>query len=62
MPAQDLISTREALVILGYSDPSSVSRLVQVKKLKPAMKYPGKTGPYLFLRSDVEALAAKAAA
>lgn len=62
MPKPDLITTQEALAILGYADPSSVSRLVALKKLKPAMKLKGTTGAFLFNRADVEALAAENAA
>mgnify|MGYP002136998112 CR=1 FL=1 len=54
----DEITTREALSILGLADPSSVTRLVAESKLTPSRKLPGKTGAYLFLRSDIEALAA----
>jgi hypothetical protein len=62
MPKPNLITTREALTILGYADPSSVARLVAKKKLKPADKFPGQTGGYWFKRSDVEKLAAERAA
>lgn len=58
----DEVTTREALDILGFSDPSTVSRYVQIGKLTPSRKLPGKTGAYLFLRSDVERLAAEMAA
>ena len=61
MTQPDEITTREALSILGLSDPSSVSRFVAERKLQPSRKLPGITGPYLFLRSDVEALAASRA-
>ena len=61
MTQPDEITTREALNILGLSDPSSVSRFVAERKLQPSRKLPGITGPYLFLRSDVEALAASRA-
>ncbi len=61
MTQPDEITTREALSILGLSDPSSVSRFVAEQKLQPSRKLPGKTGPYLFLRTDVEALAASRA-
>jgi hypothetical protein len=58
----DLVSTGEALDILGVSSPSTVGRLVQAGKLAPAAKLPGLRGAYLFNRSDVEALAAERAA
>jgi hypothetical protein len=57
----DEIVTREALDILGITDPSTISRWVQLGKLKPARKLPGKNGPFLFHRADVEALAAERA-
>lgn len=60
MPA-DEITTREALTILGMADPSSISRFVAERKLKPSRKLPGKTGAYLFRRRDIEALATERA-
>lgn len=54
--SDDLITTQDALGILDYADPSSVSRLVKEGALTPAMKLPGKRGAYLFLRADVIAL------
>jgi hypothetical protein len=62
MPAaspDDEIVTREALEILGLADPSSVSRYVAVGKLTPSRKLPGRNGPFLFRRGDVEELAAE---
>ena len=56
MTQPDEITTREALSILGLSDPSSVSRFVAEQKLQPSRKLPGKTGAYLFAREDVEEL------
>ena len=53
----DLVSSREALELLGLTDPSTISRWVAAGKLTPAHKLPGKTGAYLFNRADVEALA-----
>lgn len=53
----DEVTTRQALEILGYSDPSTVTRYVQIGKLTPTRKLPGKTGAYLFARADVEQLA-----
>ena len=54
----DEITTRQALELLGFTDPSTISRYVQVGKLTPSRKLPGKTGAYLFHRADVEALKA----
>jgi hypothetical protein len=55
----DLITTRQALEILGRADPSTVSRLVRDRRLAPAAKAPGKRGAFLFARLDVETLAAE---
>lgn len=55
------ITTREALDILGFAHPSSITRLVAERKLKPSRKLPGATGAYLFRRLDIERLAAKRA-
>lgn len=55
----DEITTREALEILGYRNPSTVTRYVAAGKLTPSRKLPGANGPYLFHRADVEALAAQ---
>lgn len=55
----DEITTREALQILGYSEPSTISRYVKLGKLKPSRKLPGRTGSFLFWRADVERLAAE---
>lgn len=54
---QDLISTREAMEILGYANPSSVARLVYEHKVIPAFPIE-KFGSYVFHRSDIEKLAA----
>lgn len=61
MPIPDEVTTREALEILGYSDPSTISKWVRDGKLTPSRKLPGRTGAYLFLRSDVEQMKASAA-
>lgn len=55
----DEITTTEALEILGFAHPSSVTRLVAERKLKPSRKLPGKTGAFLFHRRDIEAFAAQ---
>lgn len=56
-PPTDEITSKEALDILGYSDPSTISRYVQIGKLTPSRKLPGRTGAYLFWRAEVQALA-----
>jgi hypothetical protein len=53
----DLVSTREAMEILGYRNPSSVARMVYEGKLTPAHQMGGKGGSYVFNRADVEAIA-----
>lgn len=58
----DEITSREALELLGLSHPSTISRYVALGKLTPSRKLPGRTGAYLFRRSDVEALIAGAPA
>lgn len=56
MPSFDILSTRETAESLnvGVRD---VQRLIAGGRLTPITKLPGKTGAYLFNRSDVEALA-----
>lgn len=53
----DLVSTREAMEILGYRNPSSVARLVYEGKLTPAYKSGDKRHTYAFDRAVIEALA-----
>jgi hypothetical protein len=53
----DEVTTKEALAILGLSNPSTISRYVDAGALTPSRKLPGRTGPFLFLRHDIEALA-----
>jgi excisionase family DNA binding protein len=55
-PTPDLISTTEACEILGI-DRSGITRRVQMGRLTPALRLPGKAGAYLFHRADVEQLA-----
>ena len=43
-PPTDEITTREALEILGLTDPSTISRYVGYGKLKPSRKLPGRSG------------------
>jgi len=58
-PPTDEITSREALEILGFTDPSTISRYVGYGKLTPSRKLPGKNGPFLFWRADVQRLAAE---
>lgn len=53
---QDLVTTAEAALILGRSV-ATVNRLAASGQLTPTHKLPGKTGAYLFNRSDIEAAA-----
>ena len=53
----DLVSTKEAMKILGYRDPSSVVRLVYEGKLTPAYQSGELRKTYAFDRATVEALA-----
>ena len=48
-----LLTTRQVLDRLGYSDPSAVSRLVSSGKLTPAHKAPGKRGAYFFTTDEI---------
>jgi Helix-turn-helix domain len=50
----DLIGTSEAAALADVSVPT-IKRLAGTDALPYAMKMPGKTGAYLFHRSDVEA-------
>lgn len=52
----ELIPTAEAARILGVHI-ATVTRLAAAGDLAVAMKLPGKTGAYLFNRSDIEAAA-----
>lgn len=56
------ITTRQALEILGYANPSTVTRWVAEHKLKPSRKLPGQSGAFLFWRSDIERIARERAA
>ena len=56
VPTDDQITTREALDILGYAHPSTITRFVAEGKLTPARKMPGKRGAYLFHRADINRL------
>ena len=57
-PPTDEIVTKEAMRILGISQPSTISRYVRDGKLTPSRRLPGQTGAFLFWRHDVERLAA----
>lgn len=54
----ELITTAEACEILGGLHPSTVNRWVQLGRLTPAQKLPGARGAHLYVRSDIERLAA----
>lgn len=58
MQPADLLSTKEAAEILKV-ERSTLTRWVQIGKIAPAHRLPGLTGAALFLRSDVERLAAE---
>ena len=47
------ISTAEAAALLGVSI-RTIHRLVVSGALKPLLKYPGKTGGFLFARSTID--------
>lgn len=47
------ISTAEAAALLGVSI-RTIHRLVASGALKPLLKYPGKTGGFLFARSTID--------
>lgn len=49
------ITSVEACEILGI-DRATVTRWVATGKLTPSFKFPGRTGGFLFLRGDIEAL------
>lgn len=51
----DILTYPQAAAMLNMSR-SGVKYLVLTGRLTPAMKLPGKTGAYLFHRSDIEAL------
>ena len=55
----DLITTTEALSILGLVSAASISHWVREGRIVPAMKLPGATGAYLFDRATVLAIAAE---
>lgn len=61
-PPTDEITTREALDLLGLNNPSTVIRMVHDGVLTPSRKLPGRTGSYLFWRSDVDRLVDERAA
>jgi excisionase family DNA binding protein len=56
----DLLASVEVCEAL-HIDRSTLSRWVQVGRIEPAMRLPGKRGAMLFSRSAVDALAAKLA-
>ncbi len=52
-PPTDEITTRQALELLGLTEPSTISRYVSAGKLTPSRKLPGRTGAYMFWRHDI---------
>lgn len=52
-PPTDEITTRQALELLGLTEPSTISRYVVAGKLTPSRKLPGRTGAFMFWRHDV---------
>lgn len=56
-PPTDEITSKEALAILGFVQPSTISRYVKIGKLTPSRKLPGPTGAFLFWRADVQRIA-----
>ena len=52
----DEVTTREAMEILGLTNPSTITRYVAERKLTASRKLPGRTGAFLFARSEVERL------
>lgn len=54
----ELITVREAAKLLGIAK-RTVHQRVAYGRLVPTIKYPGKTGPVLFDRSYIEAIAAR---
>jgi hypothetical protein len=52
----------EAVELLGYTDRSTVVRMVRENRLTPSRKMPGATGMYMFWRADVQRLANEIAA
>lgn len=61
-PPTDEITTMQAVELLGYTDRSTVVRMVRENRLTPSRKLPGPSGAYLFWRHDVLRLAAEIAA
>lgn len=54
--SDDLLGALESAGILGV-DRATLQRWVQSGVISPAGKLPGRTGPYVFRRADVEELA-----
>jgi excisionase family DNA binding protein len=57
MEDSDLLTTVESAELLGI-ERSTLSRWTKDGRITPAMRFPGKTGPLLYRRADVEALKA----
>ena len=56
MTNAELITATEATRLLGYQNRSSLTRLVQAEKIKPAFTASGKRGEQFFNLSDILAL------
>lgn len=61
-PPTDEITTTEATDLFGFTNRSTVVRMVREHRLTPSRKLPGATGAYMFWRADVLRLAAEMAA
>ena len=60
MPQDDQITAREAAALLGCNV-ATVNRMARDGRLRLIKKLPWLTGPNIFSRTDVEALAAELA-
>lgn len=54
--SDDLLTSTQAGLILGKSG-RTVVRMVEKGLVTPHVKLPGENGPFLFRRTDIEALA-----
>ena len=54
-----MITTRQALAVIGRSEPATLLRYVHLGRLPVAVKAPGLRGAYFFHLADVEVLAAE---
>lgn len=53
---EDLLTTAQVAEITGWSI-TSINRWALAGDLKPVRKLPGRTGPYLFDRAEIERIA-----